>query len=85
MAEIWRPRLASEVWVLVLEHRDGQDVTVHQTEAGARDYLLAYCQEFWREVSDAPFPLEEEEGVAEYFQASTDRYSINHCYIRNGR
>jgi hypothetical protein len=78
-------QLASEVWVVIIEHREGQDVTAHQTMQGARDYLAAYCAEWWKDVNDAPPPSDPGELIFAYFEACSEKRSITCCWVREGR
>jgi hypothetical protein len=83
---LWNPApIASTVFVLVIEHREGQDITVHQTDAGAKDYLAAYCREWWSESSDDPMPGILDDLIASYFEGSNERWSITQCWVREGK
>jgi hypothetical protein len=46
------------MFVVVISHREGMDVTVHQSHTGARDYLVDYCRD-----SDDPPPDDPEEAI----------------------
>ena len=60
--------------------------SVHQTEGGAKDYVAAYCEEWWNEVGNKDdMPTDIAELIASYFEACNERYSITHCWVREGR
>jgi hypothetical protein len=68
------------MFVVVINHREGMDVTVHQSHTGARDYLADYCREWW--YSDDPPPDDPEEAIIQYFENNDEYWSIQECVVR---
>jgi hypothetical protein len=67
------------VFVVVISHREGMDVTVHQSHTKARDYLADYCRERWS--SDDPPPDDPEEAIIHYFEDKDEYWTIRECAI----
>jgi len=43
--------MASEVWLLSVHHRHGEDITVYTSEPAARGGLFDYVAEYWSEIA----------------------------------
>lgn len=57
-----------KVYVLVIEHRHGEDLYVCRTTRGARKRLDAYVREWWDyEMGSFSMPATESERIEEYF------------------
>ncbi len=72
------------VWVLTVDHRHGQDMWVHETEAGAKGSLAGYVREWWSELTGrwdaredlpAEAPDDDDEAIATYFENVDDEWS----------
>jgi hypothetical protein len=60
--------LPTSVHVLTIEHKHGENVSVHRTAAGAQEKLHGYVIEWWEhEISDEPMPEDAEEAIKAYF------------------
>jgi hypothetical protein len=68
------------VWVLVISHRHGDNMYVHETPEGAKASLVEYVHEWWGECSgrwgEEPekMPHDDEEAVQAYFDKVGDEY-----------
>lgn len=78
------------LFVLMIEHRHGTDLWVHQTEAGARQSLVAWCREWWNIEMHGrfkepgagpenmetwgPAPDDDDKLMATYFEAVEDEH-----------
>lgn len=62
------------VWVLVIEHDHGLNVSAHADEQHARDALAAYVEQWWdHEVDgddweDDAMPAERDKAIEAYFE-----------------
>ena len=58
-------------WVLLINHKHGQNISVHATEEGAQQALHAYCRDWWDEgiieQYGKPEDLSREEFIDAYF------------------
>jgi hypothetical protein len=82
-----------KVYVLIIEHRHGRNVSVHYSDEEASIEVAAYCRDWWdREVSvrkhgftseDTPTePMPDDPGqlIAQYFEAADDEsWSVEEC------
>ncbi|MBU8838953.1 MULTISPECIES: hypothetical protein [Mycobacteriaceae] len=78
----------SQVWVLSIHHRHGEDTTVHASEPAARDALAGYVVQCWPEVAGTEYsgsdgqlrrvpqelPADPDQAIATYFEASPDEW-----------
>lgn len=78
----------SQVWVLSIHHRHGEDTTVHASESAARDALAGYVVQCWPEVAGTEYsgsdgqlrrvpqelPADPGQAIATYFEASPDEW-----------
>lgn len=62
------------VYVLLITHRFGTDVTVHTTRRAARDDLHAYVQEEWERELGGTMPVDPDEAIARYFEDVEDEF-----------
>ena len=71
------------MWVLMVEHRHGTDVSIHRTEQGAKDALTVYVDYWWgREFPGAAAPADDNERVTEYFERIHDEFhTINEAPV----
>lgn len=71
------------VHVLVIDHRQGTNVHVHRTEAGARLILRTFVNEWWEdELGDIPMPEDDDEAITEYFmKANGESYTLQRAAI----
>jgi len=68
-----------EVYVLFIEFKHGESVTLHLSESDARGSLAGYCREFWDEaVPDAGLaPDDDEQVIQMYFlHVQDESYTI---------
>lgn len=69
-----------QVFVLRIEHRHGDDVSVHTSREGARNALASYVDDWWNEVADnldepVEFSsLDRDAAIDLYFEHQTDEY-----------
>ncbi|WP_439398545.1 hypothetical protein ACRQ5Q_14660 [Bradyrhizobium sp. PMVTL-01] len=62
-----------KVWVLIIDHRHGTDVTVHASKLEADAIMYAYCDKWWeREYPDEPRP-DDSKLVARYWERQSDQ------------
>lgn len=62
-------------WVLHINHKHGDNITIHRTEAGAQKRLAGYVDEWWEhETTSEPKPDKPDEAVAQYFQIVEPEY-----------
>lgn len=77
----------SNVYVLQIDHRHGEDVSVHESEQGARAAAANWAREYWDEVaglSDVPdeTPSDDEDAISIYFDAhEREFYSITETSV----
>lgn len=71
------------VHLLVIEHRHGRNLAVHETREGAEANLDAYVQEWWTELNDVDQPGRREDRIRIYFQDHPDNetYQIEACEV----
>ena len=74
------------VHVLIIEHKHGRDVSVHETDQDALDTVLAYCEQWWSHEFSEPMP--QENVVLEYFANMRDRdgeenFEIAECEVQS--
>lgn len=77
------------VYVLVISHRHGDNVTVHTTEEGAHGELAAYCDErwnSWEHPTTATKPEDNQELIDGYFEtvSGDESYEIHFCGVNKG-
>lgn len=61
------------VYTLMIEHRHGYNLSVHETDVDANLALAAYCRQEWNsEVFDKPMPTDSGQLIAAYFDAVED-------------
>ena len=69
-----------KVWVLIIEHRHGTEVTTHKTDTGAWAQLAAYVNDWWvDEMPNVTKPDNNDEAIDTYFGengARDEYYSI---------
>lgn len=67
---------AGRVWVLVIEHRHGTDLTAHRTEERARQWLGEWVEQWWHEVADkvGDLPATATDAIGVYFEARDDEF-----------
>jgi hypothetical protein len=66
----------TEVFVLVIEHRHGNNITAHRTEDGARAWVRSYVGDWWdqeinggKDEADALLiPEDDAEAIRHYFE-----------------
>jgi hypothetical protein len=64
----------ANVYVLVIEHRHGDDLYVCRTQRSARTRLDEYVREWWdHEMPDRKMPKKRQERILEYFAEMSDR------------
>ena len=80
--------MVSQVWVLSIHHRHGEDTTVHASESAAHGALLGYVAQWWLEVAGTEYsgsdgqlrhapqelPVDADVAIATYFEASPDEW-----------
>ena len=74
------------LYILRIEHRHGEDMSIYRTEAGAHKALAEYCREWWDEVSDDDMPPDDDEKVIdEYFNNDCcgEHWSIDSSIIHD--
>lgn len=65
---------SGEVFVLVIEHRHGFDVTAHRTQDGALDTVHGYVAQWWDQeinggrADKTPMPADRDEAIRDYFE-----------------
>lgn len=75
--ELSAARLVETVWVLIINHRPGNDITVHASRDAAYAALAAHCRESWSLegfVEDAP--EDDDELIVQYF----DQMAMDESY-----
>ncbi|MFA9261750.1 MAG: hypothetical protein ACEQSB_00120 [Undibacterium sp.] len=55
------------VHILIIHHRQGENVTAHASHEEARKELYDYCLEEWSSSRD-PLPQDHDEAIDEYFE-----------------
>lgn len=66
-------RLCSiEVFVLVISHKHGEDVSVHRTNEGAMEELYQFVQEWWESRMEGPLPSDKADAISAYFTEMSD-------------
>jgi hypothetical protein len=67
-----------KVWVLIIDHSEGPGAQVFTTQAKAHEALVDWVEEWWdRETNSAEKPADQDEMIAEYFEATEEEaYSI---------
>jgi hypothetical protein len=64
-----------QVWVLAIEHRHGEELTVHQTRETADEALDRWVTEWWDdEVPGRVMPTDRDERITEYFDRADGEY-----------
>lgn len=68
---------APSLWLLIVEHVHGHDLSIHLDEEAARGELRSYVEQWWEQ--DGPsraIPADYLEAVTAYFEASSESYRI---------
>ena len=73
----------TDVWIVSITHHQGNDITAHTTEAGARQYLADYCREWWHELEGISMPSSEADIIREWFvERPNEIYSLFRTWLR---
>jgi len=74
------------VWVLVIEHDHGLDVSAHADEQHARDALAAYVEQWWDHEIDREcdaMPAERDKAIEAYFEiVEGESYLLQEVTVR---
>lgn len=63
------------VEVLIINHRHGYDVSVHETEDLAVKELASYCRDWWEDFCTEDQPKSNDDIIEAYFEAADGRES----------
>jgi hypothetical protein len=68
-----------DLWVLVIEHRHGTDVTIHRSEGGARRTLYGFVDQWWTDEMPPgkECPANPHDAIYEYFDHTEESYTLD--------
>lgn len=76
------------IYILIIEHQHGVDVSAHRIPESAYAALASYCRDFWNEaydenpkLGDEP-PADDKMAVELYFKTLADTADAEHWEIR---
>ncbi len=80
-----RPEMAidrgEEVYLLVIDHKRGTDISAHRTAEGAANALRAYCADWWDKESGGKPRPSDNDLIDSYFTETdySENYEITSC------
>lgn len=73
------------VYVLIIDHRHGRNVSIHETDVDANVEVANFAREWWETETSgyggesAIMPSDPGQLVSEYFDASGEIWSVEEC------
>jgi hypothetical protein len=72
------------VWVMRIDHQDGNDTRVFRSRSAAVNAVFAYIKEWWnrRVNANEPIPTDKDAAIDRYFECADDeRFEIQSSEI----
>ena len=72
-----------KIWVLVITHKHGEDVTAYRSEVLMKHGLAEFCRQWWSKEFgiEKPMPKDDDALVNQYFfqVSETEQYDFHEC------